>query len=180
MAAAEAAEPEIHSRPQDKTAILAAGMLFSELQTITGQQFHTIFLAFGQNNGISIPEVEIMSKRLTAAFDSVDDADRAMAKLRNIIADYQVEMAGEPLGSTPSDAPFAVSLYYPYRLNLPNNAVMGTPYVTGGRVLLTSEIMGLPLCRETPAEVELTLEDEDAERARALLVNLGAHHTRLN
>ena len=29
-------------------------------------------------------------------------------------------------------------------------------------------------------QVELTLEDEDAERARALLVNLGAHHTHLN
>ncbi len=121
-----------------------------------------------------------MSKRLTAAFDSVDDADRAMAKLRSIIADYQVEMAGEPLGSTPADAPFTASLYYPYRINLPSDAVMGTPYSTGGRVLLTSEIMGLPLCRETPAEVELTLEDGDAERARALLVNQGAHRTRLN
>ena len=121
-----------------------------------------------------------MSKRLTAAFDSVDEADRAMAKLRNIISDYQVEMAGEPLGSTPADAPFSASLYYPYRLDLPASAVLGTPYSTGGRVLLTSEIMGLPLFRENPAEVELTLEDEDAERARALLVNLGAHHTRLN
>lgn len=121
-----------------------------------------------------------MSKRLTAAFDSVDDADRAMAKLRNIIADYQVETAGEPLGSTPADAPFSLSLYYPYHLDFPANAVMGTPYSTGGRVLLTSEIMGLPVCRDTPAEVELTLEDEDAERARALLVNQGAHHTRLS
>ena len=121
-----------------------------------------------------------MSKRLTAAFDSVDEADRAMARLRSIISDYQVEMAGEPLGSTPADAPFAASLYYPYRLNLPDNAIMGTPYSTVGRVLLTAEIMGLPLCRENPAEVELTLEDEDAERARALLVNQGAHHTHLS
>ena len=121
-----------------------------------------------------------MSKRLTAAFDSVDEADRAMAKLRSIIADYRVEMAGEPLGSTPADAPFAVSLYYPYRLDLPASAMMGTPCSTGGRVLLTSDIMGLPLCRETPAEVELTLEDADAERARALLVNQGAHRTRLS
>ena len=120
-----------------------------------------------------------MSKKLTAAFDSVDEADRALARLRRIIADYQVEMAGEPLGSTPADTPYLASLYYPYRLSVSSSDVLGTPYSTGGRVLLTSEIMGLPVFHDTPAEIELTLEDEDAARARALLVNQGAHRLRL-
>lgn len=179
MAAAETAESEVHPRPEDKTAVLPAGMLFFELQAVAGQEFHFIFLSFGQNNGISDTGGMHMSKKLTAAFDSVDDADRAMAKLRRIAADYEVEIAGEPLGSTPADSPFIASVYYPYRADSVENSVMGMPYSLGGRVLLTSEIMGLPICRDTPTEVELTLEDADAARARALLINQGAHRTRL-
>ena len=121
-----------------------------------------------------------MRKKLTAAFDSVDDAERAIAKLRHIIEDYRVEMSGEPLGSFPADAPYSVNGYYPCRTDAVNTAaVMGTPQVAGRRVLFTSEIMGMPVYSSRPTELQLMLEEDDAERARALLVNQGAHDTRL-
>ena len=120
-----------------------------------------------------------MRKKLTAAFDSVDDAERAISRLRQIIDDYQVEMSGEPVGSLPADAPFSLNGYYPNRADNGANGVMGMPYVTGGRILLTSEIMGVPVCRSRPTELHLTLEETAAERARALLVNHGAHGTKL-
>ena len=119
-----------------------------------------------------------MQKKLTAAFDSVDEAERAIARLRRIIEDYQVEMSGEPVGSLPADTPYAVSGYYPARADLTSEPALGTPSVNGRRILLTSEIMGTPV-GSRPTELQLILEESDAERARALLVNQGAQRTRL-
>lgn len=121
-----------------------------------------------------------MQKKLTAVFDSADQADRAIARLRKSVPDYAVEIQGGRYGSLPGDSPYLTSLYYPRRpLNFPVNDLNAMPYELGGRVLLTSEIMGLPVYHDTPTEIQLTLEEADALRARAVLVNEGAQQTKL-
>lgn len=121
-----------------------------------------------------------MQKKLTAVFDSADQADRAIARLRHTIPDYAVEVHGGRYGSAPADAPYTAALYYPHRpLNYPVNDLNAMPYDIGGRVLLTSEIMGLPVYHDSPTEIQLTMEEADAMRARAVLVNEGAQQTKL-
>ena len=46
-----------------------------------------------------------MQTTITVTFDSVDEAERAVMRLRRSIRDLRVETGGEDLSSSPADAP---------------------------------------------------------------------------
>lgn len=121
-----------------------------------------------------------MQQTITATFDSVDEADRAVSRLRQFVGSTVRETEEHPLGSLPADAPYMASVYYPYRpLNLPTNFLNGVPYEIGGRVLYTSDILGMKLYRDDPTELQLTLPGEQIGLARSLLRNAGGRDIRL-
>ncbi len=116
---------------------------------------------------------------ITVTFDSVDEAERAVMRLRRSIRELRVETAGEDLGSTPADAPYSASVYYPWRIDGGRNELNAMPKELGSRVLYTSDLLGLPVYHTSEATVQLILPAEEAERARAMLVNAGGRHIRL-
>jgi hypothetical protein len=115
-----------------------------------------------------------MQYTIKARFASVDESDRAVARLRGAIAGLRADISA-PDGSPASGrAPVSASLYYPWRLNMTMNEAGNMAPELGSRVLYTSDLMGLPLYRDGETELRLTLDAKDVSRARALLVNLGA------
>jgi len=122
----------------------------------------------------------MVQRQISATFDSIDEAERAISRLRRSVAAYTVSTEGEYSGSLPAEAPFTANLYFPYHpVNYTVNELNTLPYEIGGRVLLTSDIMGLPIYRQSPTDIQITLPDSQAQRARAILVNAGAHHITL-
>ncbi len=120
-----------------------------------------------------------MQTTITVSFDSVDEAERAVMRLRRSIRDLRVETGGEDLSASPADAPWSASVYYPWRIDKVGNELNAMPKELGSRVLYTSDIMGLPIYRDSEATVQFILPAEEAERARAMLLNAGGRHIRL-
>lgn len=121
-----------------------------------------------------------MRATITATFDSVDEAERAVLRLRRSIRDLRVETGGEDPGAGSADAPYSASVYYPWRIDGTESGLNAMPGELGSRVLFTSDVLGLPVCRSSSeATVQLILPAEEAERARAMLVNAGGRHVRL-
>ena len=114
-----------------------------------------------------------MQSTITARFASTDEADRAIARLRRAIPYLQAKASGPISGQMSAVAPLAASIYYPWRLNMTysDQGTMNTEF--GSRVLLNSDLMGLPLYHDGETEVQLKLDAKDTERVRALLLNLG-------
>ncbi len=119
-----------------------------------------------------------MRTTITAVFDTVDEAERAVSRLRHSIRDLRVETAGEERSALPADAPYTASVYYPWRISMAGNELNSMPKELGSRVLYTSDILGLPIYHDREATVQFTLPSEEAERARALLVNAGGRQLR--
>ena len=120
-----------------------------------------------------------MRATITATFDSADEAERAVLRLRRSIRDLRVETGGEDPGAGPADAPCSASVYCPRRVAGAESGPSAMPGEPGGRALFTSDVPDLPVCRDREAAVQLILPAEEAERARAMLVNAGGRHVRL-
>lgn len=120
-----------------------------------------------------------MRATITATFDSADEAERAVLRLRRSIRDLRVETCGGDPGTSPADAPCFASVYCPWRSDGAESGPSAMPWELGSRVLFTSDVLGLPVCRSGEATVQLLLPAEEAERARAMLVNAGGRHVRL-
>ena len=114
-----------------------------------------------------------MQKIITAKFDTVDEAERAAARLKKSIGHLHMEPAGAGAGSTPADAPLTASVYYPWRLNMNMGELNATPQELGSRVIYTSDLMGLPAYRDEDTALRFRLDAGDVPRARAMLVNAG-------
>lgn len=120
-----------------------------------------------------------MQTTVTAVFDSVDAAELAISRLRRSIPGFQVQASGGPNTASPADAACTASIFYPYQpINLPTDYANQYQYELGGRVLFTSDILGLPLYHDGETELTIRVESSSAERARSLLVNAGGHRVR--
>ena len=120
-----------------------------------------------------------MQCKITAHFSSVDEADRAAARLRSAISYLKAEIRGPKRTSAPAHAAFSASVYYPWRINMTVKEDGSMSSALGSRVLYTSDLMGLPVYNDGETELQLTLDAADLERARAFLINLGAEHVRV-
>ena len=121
-----------------------------------------------------------MRTTITAVFDTVDEAERAVSRLRHSIRDLRVETAGEERSALPADAPYTASVYYPWRISMAGNELNSMPKELGSRVLYTSDLMGLPLYHDGETEVRLKTDPKDAERVRGLLLNMGGSNIRVS
>ncbi len=121
-----------------------------------------------------------MKTTITVDFDSVDEAERAISRMRHSIRELRVLTGDEDFGSKPADAPYSASVYYPWRVNMSGNELNSMPKELGSRVLYTSDLLGLPIYQDGAATVQFVLPAAEAERARALLVNSGGHRIRLD
>ena len=120
-----------------------------------------------------------MQCRITAHFSSVDEADRAAARLRGTIPFLKAEIRGPKRTSAPVHAPFTASVYYPWRINMSVKEDGSMSSALGSRVLYTSDLMGLPIYNDGDTELQLTADAADLERVRAFLINLGAEQVRV-
>ena len=114
-----------------------------------------------------------MQSTITARFVSADEADRAVARLRRTIPYIQAEASGPIRSQMPAAAPLAASIYYPWRMNMTFSDQSTRSTEFGSRILLNSDLMGLPRYHDGETEVQLQLDAKDTERARALLLNMG-------
>jgi hypothetical protein len=120
-----------------------------------------------------------MQSRITAHFSSVDEADRAAARLRAAIPYLRAEIRSRRRSGIPAHAPFSASAYYPWRINMTVNEGGSMASALGSRVLYTSDLMGLPIYHDGDTELLLTMDAADLDRAKALLINLGAGGIRI-
>ena len=121
----------------------------------------------------------MMQTTITARFASADEADRAIAQLRTKIPYLQVKTDRAERSATPGQAPFSASVYFPWRIDMTLNDQGPRNTELGSRVLYTSDLMGLPLYHDGETEVLLKADARDAERVRALLLNLGGRQIRI-
>ncbi len=118
-----------------------------------------------------------MNESMAVLFDTLDEAEIAVSRLRRTGLEFRVRVRDEAKkGPAPAASPMIANAYYPYQ---PAN-MMTTPvnlYNTelGGRVMLTSEILGLPVYRAGPAELHVSVASEKADIVRSILVNSGGH-----
>ena len=114
-----------------------------------------------------------MQLTIKASFDSLDEADRAVSRLRRSIprckADVHVIRSGESQGN----APFHATAYYPWRINMTVNESGTMTPMLGSRVLYAADPSGPPYASQKSAEVIVSLDPQDAERARGMLLNQG-------
>ncbi len=120
-----------------------------------------------------------MQSTITVHFASADEADRAVSRLRSTIPYVQARVLGPTRNPAPALAPECASIYYPWRMNMTFSDQGARNTEFGSRVLLSSDLMGLPLYREAETEVQLQLDAKDIERARGLLLNLGGSSIRV-
>ena len=120
-----------------------------------------------------------MQSTITVHFASADEADRAVARLRSTIPYVQARVLGPVRKQSPALAPESASIYYPWRMNMTFSDQGARNTEFGSRVLLSSDLMGLPLYHEAETEVQLQLDAKDIERARGLLLNLGGSGIRV-
>ena len=120
-----------------------------------------------------------MQKTITADFDSVDRAEMAVGKLRQIIGHIRVDVGGERIGSAPADAPLTVSAYYPRQAEMGTDGQNPGLYNMANRVIFTSDLLGLPIYHDNPTTVRVTVDAADAMRTRALLLNAGGRGLRV-
>ena len=114
-------------------------------------------------------------RTIKASFDSVDSAERAVHRLKRNIPDFSVDYDVHA-GSTPASAPYKAMVLYP------SQAVNGPIYdlnqgvgELGSRVLLTSDIIGVPIYKGGQAEIEVRVNDTEESEARGMLRNSGAY-----
>lgn len=114
-------------------------------------------------------------KTIQANFDSVDSAERAIRRLKQNIPGFMVDYDVRA-GSTPAAAPYKALVLYP------NQAVNNPIYnlnqgvgELGSRVLFTSDIIGVPIYKSGPAEIEVQVNDTEESAARGMLRNSGAY-----
>ena len=120
-----------------------------------------------------------MQCRITAHFGSVDEADRAAARLRSAIPNLSVKRRGGKGKALPGQAPLSASIYYPWRINMTVNEEGNMATELGSRALFTSDLMGLPIYRDGDTELLASLDAGDLGRARAILVNQGGKGVRI-
>ena len=118
-----------------------------------------------------------MQPIISAFFDSADEADRAVARLRRTIPYLQAKVMGGEDQRQPSQ--YSASLYFPWRIDMTANERGAMNTELGSRALLTSDLMGLPIYPSVKTEVQLKVDAPDADRAHALLRNLGASGIRI-
>lgn len=114
-----------------------------------------------------------MRKRITAEFDSVDEAERAVSRLRSALPYLDAVIDAERNTAGSGAAPFAAAVYYPWSAGTQGADLSMPPRELGSRVVYTSDLLGLPLYPSLTASVTLTLDAADVPRARALLCNAG-------
>ena len=120
-----------------------------------------------------------MQRTITARFPSADEADHAVARLRRTVPYLRAKVGGVGRGSLPGQAPFTASVYFPWRINMTVSDQGPRSTEMGSRVLYTSDLMGLPIYHDGETEVQLKADARDAERVRALLLNLGGRDIRI-
>ncbi len=119
-----------------------------------------------------------MQQRITAQFDSIDEAERASARLHSAMGGIETELNPPGPDERPSSSPFTASVCLPWRPGFPDTDWSYQSNRLGSRVVFTSDLMGLPayLTRETALTV--TVDPDQAERASALLRNSGGRRIR--
>ena len=120
-----------------------------------------------------------MQTTISARFASADEADRAVSLLRRKVPYLQANLSSAERSAFPGQAPFSASVYFPWRINMTLNDQGPRNTGLGSRVLYTSDLMGLPLYHDGETEVLLKMDPQDAERVRALLLNLGGRQIRM-
>ena len=112
---------------------------------------------------------------IEASFENVDQAELAISRLRRSIPGFAMDYMS-PRDSLPGDAPFRASVLYPGEpINLPQGGMGQGRSPLGSRVLFTGDILGLPIYHSGKADLRIHVEDKEADRTGALLINAGAH-----
>lgn len=114
-----------------------------------------------------------------ATFGTVDEAERAISRLRRAVPELGAEVTGSRIGAAPADAPWTASVYYPWRVNMGSGELHSMPQELGSRVIFTSDLLGLPIYHDNETELRITIPAKEAERTRALLVNAGGYRIRM-
>ncbi|MBR2716494.1 MAG: hypothetical protein IKD79_01995 [Oscillospiraceae bacterium] len=114
-----------------------------------------------------------MRKRISAEFDSVDEAERAISRLRSALPYLDAAIDAERSSAVSGAAPFAAAVYYPWSAGTQGSDLSMPPRELGSRVIYTSDLLGLPVYPALQASVTLSLDAADIPRARALLCNAG-------
>lgn len=119
-----------------------------------------------------------MQQRITAQFDSIDEAERASARLHSALRGVETKLSAAGPNGRPASSPFTASVYLPWHLGFPDTDLSFQNSSMGSRVLYTSDLMGLPVYRAQETALTITLGPDQAERASALLRNSGGRDIR--
>jgi hypothetical protein len=117
-----------------------------------------------------------MNESMTVLFDTLDEAERAVSRLRRSGLDFRVRIRDDMReGSGPAASRLTASVYYPY--HHVNQMFNVPPFMydqsLGGRVVYTSDILGLPIYGGGKTEVRVSVEGDRADLVRSILVNSG-------
>ena len=119
--------------------------------------------------------MEALMTTIEASFENVDQAELALSRLRRCIPGFAMDYLA-PRDRVPGDAPFRADVLFPGEpIHLPQGGVGQGRSPLGSRVIFTGDILGLPVYHSGKADLRIHVEDEEAERTGALLVNAGAH-----
>ncbi len=114
-----------------------------------------------------------MQLTIKARFDSLDEADRAASRIRRAIPRCKAEVHEDHITESHGHMPFYATAYYPWRINMTVNESGTMAPALGSRVLYAADRPGLPYTSQKSAEIIVSLDPQDAERARAMLLNQG-------
>jgi hypothetical protein len=119
---------------------------------------------------------------ISVSFDSLDEAELAISRLRRSDVNFRVKVRDELVNSSrPSAAPMIANILYPFQpVNMMTTPANMDNYQLGNRVMLTSDIMGLPIYKGGETQVNVTVSDDKASKVRSILVNSGGHLAPLN
>jgi hypothetical protein len=114
---------------------------------------------------------------ISVNFDSLDEAELAISRLRRSNLSFRVKVRDElKNGSTPADAPMIANILYPFQpVNMMTTPVNMYNHQLGNRVMLTSDVMGLPIYNGGETQVNITVSDEKVSKVRSIMVNSGGH-----
>ncbi len=119
-----------------------------------------------------------MQQRITAQFDSIDEAERASARLHNAMGGVETELNAASPDERPLSSPFTASVCLPWHTGFPDTDLSFQSNRLGSRVIFTSDLMGIPAYLAQETALTVTVDPGQAERASALLRNSGGRRIR--
>lgn len=122
-----------------------------------------------------------MNDNMTVLFNTLDEAERAISRLRRSGIDFRVRVRDDLReGSTPAASQLIANVYYPYNpvnqtLSVPPYMYDNNPNSLGSRVMYTSDILGLPVYGGGSTEIHVSVNSEKTDIVRSILTNSGGH-----